>query len=198
MACRTWEQYEQYLIQQFPLTRREVQITIECIKGHANKEIATTLGIAAETVNKTLDRVYRTMKVSSRYQLVANLLVADIEATPLQQSLILAGEGAALVAAGFMATVNSARGYKKRPRSGKVLAPDAKSTLNQSRLRRLERERHSVKKGEELAAAAGAAMHTADRVVPSEETPNSDEKAHQLDLCTAGQRKDSLKVKSSR
>jgi len=117
MASRTWEQYENYLLQKWPLTRREVQIALECIKGKKNKEIASLLGIGAETVKKTLDQIYRATGVNGRDQLVAKLLVADIDNTPLQQSLVLAGEGAALVGAGFLATLYASRAERKRPRS---------------------------------------------------------------------------------
>jgi DNA-binding CsgD family transcriptional regulator len=117
MACRTWEQYERYILQQWPLTRREVQVALECIKGRKNKEIAAVLGIGAETVNKTLDHVYRAIGVNGRDQLVAKLLIADIDNTPLQQSLILAGDAAALVGVGFMETLYESRGERKRPRS---------------------------------------------------------------------------------
>jgi DNA-binding CsgD family transcriptional regulator len=117
MARRTWEQYERYLLQQWPLTRREVQIALECIKGKKNKEIASLLGIGAETVNKTLDHIYRATGVNGRDQLVAKLLIADIDNTPFQQSVTLAGEGAALVGAGFLATLYASRRERKRPRS---------------------------------------------------------------------------------
>lgn len=117
MARRTWEQYEKYILQQWPLTRREVEVTIECIKGRKNKEIASVLGIGAETVNKTLDHIYRATGVNGRDQLVAKLLIADIENTPLQQALTLAGEGSALVGAGFLATLYTSRSERKRPRS---------------------------------------------------------------------------------
>jgi len=117
MARRTWEQYEKYILQEWPLTRREVQVAVECIKGQKNKEIAALLGIGAETVNKTLDHIYRATGVNSRDQLVAKLLIADIENTPLQQSLVLAGAGAALVGVGFIGTLYSARSERKRPRS---------------------------------------------------------------------------------
>ena len=117
MARRTWEQYEKYILQQWPLTRREVQVTLECIKGKRNKEIAALLGIGAETVNKTLDHIYRVTSVNGRDQLVAKLLVADIENTPLQQAITLAGEGAVLVGAGFLATLYASRSERKRPRS---------------------------------------------------------------------------------
>ena len=117
MACRTWEQYERYILQQWPLTRREVQVAVECIKGRKNKEIASVLGIGAETVNKTLDHVYRAIGVNGRDQLVAKLLIADIDNTPLQQSLILTGDAAALVGVGFMESLYESRGERKRPRS---------------------------------------------------------------------------------
>jgi DNA-binding CsgD family transcriptional regulator len=117
MARRTWEQYEKYILQQWPLTRREVQVALECIKGRKNKEIASVLGIGAETVNKTLDHVYRAIGVNGRDQLVAKLLIADIENTPLQQSLILTGDAAPLVGIGFLETLYESRGERKRPRS---------------------------------------------------------------------------------
>lgn len=117
MACRTWEQYEHYILQEWSLTRREVQVALECMKGNKNKEIASRLGISAETVNKTLDNVYRTTGVNSRDQLVAKLLIADIDNTPLQQAITLVGEGSALVGAGFLATLYESRSERKRPRS---------------------------------------------------------------------------------
>jgi DNA-binding CsgD family transcriptional regulator len=132
MARRTWEQYENYILQQWPLTRREVQITLECIKGKKNKEIATVLGIGAETVNKTLDHIYRATGVNGRDQLVAKLLVADLDNTPLQQSLTLAGEGAALVGAGFLASLYSSRGERKRPRSTSSAQRAAKSAADRA------------------------------------------------------------------
>jgi len=132
MASRTWEQYEQYILQQWPLTRREVQVALECIKGKKNKEIASLLGIGAETVNKTLDHVYRATGVNGRDQLVARLLIADIDNTPLQQSLTLAGEGAPLVAAGFLATLYASRGERKRPRSLRPAGLTSKSEAGPS------------------------------------------------------------------
>jgi len=132
MAGRTWEQYERYILQQWPLTRREVQIALECIKGKKNKEIASLLGIGAETVNKTLDHVYRATGVNGRDQLVAKLLIADIDNTPLQQSLTLAGEGAPLVAAGFLATLYASRGERKRPRSLRPAGLTSKSGAGRS------------------------------------------------------------------
>jgi DNA-binding CsgD family transcriptional regulator len=119
MACRTWEQYEKFILQQWPLTRREVQVALECIKGRKNKEIAAVLGISAETVNKTLDHVYRAIGVNGRDQLVAKLLIADIENTPLQQSLTLTGDAAPLVGIGFLEALYESRGERKRPRSGR-------------------------------------------------------------------------------
>ncbi len=49
------------------------------IKGKKNKEEALQLGVGTETVNRTLDHVYRATGVNGRKQLVAKLLVADIE-----------------------------------------------------------------------------------------------------------------------
>jgi DNA-binding CsgD family transcriptional regulator len=132
MAGRTWEQYERYLLQEWPLTRREVQVALECIKGNKNKEIASLLGIGAETVNKTLDHIYRATAVNGRDQLVAKLLVADLDNTPLQQSLTLAGEGAALVGAGFLATLYASRSERKRPRSLPAGSRTSKSGASRS------------------------------------------------------------------
>jgi len=123
MARRTWEQYEKYLIQRWPLTRREVRIALECIKGKKNREIACALEISAETVNKHLDRIYRITGARGRDQLAAELLIADIDNTPLQQSLSLAGEGASVVGAGFVDTLYAFKGKRERPRSLSVSSP---------------------------------------------------------------------------
>ncbi|MFY9557946.1 MAG: helix-turn-helix transcriptional regulator [Blastocatellia bacterium] len=120
MARRTWEQYEKYLLQQWPLTRREVRIAVECLKGNKNKQIAGALGISAETVKKHLDHIYRLTAVNGREQLAAELLIADIDNTPLQQSLSLAGEGASVVGAGFVSTLYASRSKGKRPRTAGV------------------------------------------------------------------------------
>ncbi|MEK6321654.1 MAG: helix-turn-helix transcriptional regulator [Acidobacteriota bacterium] len=133
MARRTWDQYEKYLIQRWPLTRREVGIALECIKGKKNKEIACHLGISAETVNKHLDRIYSTTGINGRDQLVAELLVADIDNTPLQQSLRLTGVGAAVVGAGFLDALYASRSERKRPRSASVRSLISKGAENRSR-----------------------------------------------------------------
>ena len=122
MSHRTWEQYEKYLIQRWPLTRREVRIALERLKGKKNKEIACALEISAETVNKHLDHIYRITGARGRDQLAAELLIADIDNTPLQQSLSLTGEGAAVVGAGFVDTLYTSRN-KKRPRSISASSP---------------------------------------------------------------------------
>jgi|SRR5215813_11889422 len=186
MASRTWEQYEQYLIQQWPLTRREVQIAIECIKGNANKEIALTLGITSETVNKTLDQIYRTIEVNGRSQLLAKLLVADIDATPLTQSLTLTGEGAPMVAAGFLDIINAYRGNKKRPRSGTVLVSGVKKTLIHRPLKSATRQ--SGTKQKEVAAVARAGSAASPAVAIAEEGIRR-QKTHSSDLSAADKRK---------
>jgi DNA-binding CsgD family transcriptional regulator len=160
MARRTWEQYEKYLLQQWPLTRREVQIALECIKGKKNKEIASLLGISAETVNKTLDHIYRATGVNGRDQLVAKLLVADIDNTPLQQSLTLAGEGAALVGAGFVATLYASRGERKRPRSVRAGLLTSKSAADRSEPVDPPAPNVLLKRSEDTAAVAGAGSHS--------------------------------------
>jgi DNA-binding CsgD family transcriptional regulator len=157
MARRTWEQYEKYLLQQWPLTRREVQIAVECIKGKKNKEIASLLGIGPETVNKTLDHIYRATGVNGRDQLVAKLLIADIDNTPLQQSLALAGEGAALVGAGFVATLYASRGDRKRPRSLRPGALTSKSAADRSEPVEPAAPNVRLERSEDAAAAAGVA-----------------------------------------
>lgn len=126
MARRTWEQYEKYLLQRWPLTLREVRIAIECLRGKKNREIASALQISAETVNKHLDHIYRVIGINGRDQLSAELLIADIDNTPLQQSLTLVGEGASIVGAGFLDTLYASRGERKRPRSLSVSSPASK------------------------------------------------------------------------
>lgn len=133
MARRTWEQYERYLLQRWPLTLREVQVAIQCVKGNKNREIALALDISSETVNKHLDRIYRVIGVRGRDQLVAELLIADIDNTPLQQSLSLSGEGASAVASGFMDTLYASRGERKRPRSPSNASVERKSGASRSR-----------------------------------------------------------------
>ena len=174
MARRTWEQYENYILQQWPLTRREVQITLECIKGKRNKEIAMVLGIGPETVNKTLDHIYRTTEVNGRDQLVAKLLVADIDNTPLQQSLTLAGEGAALVAAGFLATLYTSRGERKRPRSPRAGRRTSKSAADRSGPLEQIAATGLLERSEQSGAAA-AASHSATRLEAVEISPNISE-----------------------
>jgi DNA-binding CsgD family transcriptional regulator len=158
MARRTWEQYEKFLLQQWPLTRREVQISIECIKGKKNKEIASLLGISAETVNKTLDHIYRATEVNGRDQLVAKLLIADIDNTPLQQTLTLTGEGAELVGAGFVSTLYASRGERKRPRSVRAGLMTAKNDEDRSEV--VETAMTSGGQEQSEANAAGVVLHT--------------------------------------
>jgi DNA-binding CsgD family transcriptional regulator len=132
MARRTWQQYERYLLQRWPLTLREVQVAIQCVKGKKNREIALTLDISSETVNKHLDRIYKVIGVRGRDQFVAELLIADIDDTPLQQSLRLSGEGASAVGSGFLDTLYTSRGERKRPRSIDNGALAAKSRASRS------------------------------------------------------------------
>jgi DNA-binding CsgD family transcriptional regulator len=177
MAGRTWEQYERYILQRWPLTRREVQITLECIKGKRNKEIASALGIGAETVNKTLDHIYRATEVNGREQLVAKLLIADIDNTPLEQSLALAGEGAALVGAGFLATLYSSRGERKRPRSQRTTPHASKRPANRSEPVEQTATSANPERSEQsaAAAAASAASHPTARLDSVEIRPNISE-----------------------
>ena len=159
MAGRAWDQYRKYLIQRWPLTRREVQIAVECIKGKKNKEIASQLGISAETVNRTLDHIYRATGVNGRDQLVASLLIADIDNTPLQQSLTLAGEGAALVGAGFVATLYASRGERKRPRSISTGSLTRKGSADRSELVSSAATKRRQATPERTAAVAGVGPH---------------------------------------
>ena len=168
MARRTWEQYERYLLQQWPLTRREVQIAVECIKGKKNKEITAFLGIGAETVNKTLDHIYRATRANGRDQLVAKLLIADIDNTPLQQSLTLAGEGAALVGAGFLATLYASRGERKRPRSVRAGMLTSKSAAERSEPGDPVAANQRLERSQDAAAAAGVGSHTLGRIGTAE------------------------------
>ena len=171
MARRTWEQYEMYLLQQWPLTRREVQIALECIKGKKNKEIASQLGIGAETVNKTLDHVYRATGASGRDQLVAKLLIADIDNTPLQQSLTLAGRGAALVGAGFLATLYASRGDRKRTRSLRAGLLPSKSAADRAEPVAPAASNGCLDRSEDAAAVAGVGSHKSGRLEATEVIP---------------------------
>ena len=175
MARRTWKQYQMYLLQEWPLTRREVQIGVECIKGKKNKEIASLLGISAETVNKTLDHVYRATGVNGRDQLVAKLLVADIDNTPLQQSLTLAGEGAALVGAGFLATLYASRGERKRPRSLRAGLLTSKSASGRSEPVEPAASNGRLERSEDAAAVAGIGSHTSGVLRAAEIPPRGTE-----------------------
>lgn len=85
--------------------------------------------ISAETVNKHLDHIYRITGARGRDQFAAELLIADIDNTPLQQSLCLTGEGAALVGAGFVNSLYTNRN-KKRPRLLGAGAPASKKALD--------------------------------------------------------------------
>jgi DNA-binding CsgD family transcriptional regulator len=163
MARRTWEQYEMYLLQQWPLTRREAQIALECIKGKKNKEIASQLGIGAETVNKTLDHIYRATGANGRDQLVAKLLIADIDNTPLQQSLTLAGRGASLVGAGFLATLYASKGKGKRPRSLRAGLLTSNSAAERSEPIDPVAANERLERSEDAAAVAGVGSHTSGR-----------------------------------
>lgn len=164
MARRTWEQYEKYLLQEWPLTRREVQIVVECIKGKKNKEVAWLLGISAETVNKTLDHIYRATGANGRDQLVAKLLIADIDNTPLQQSLTLAGEGAALVGAGFLATLYASRGDRKRPRSLRAGLLTSKSAADRSEPVEPAAANGCLERSEDTAVVVGVGSHLSGRL----------------------------------
>lgn len=120
------------MLQRWPLTLREVRIAIECLRGKKNREIAAVLQISAETVNKHLDHIYRVIGINGRDQLSAELLIADIDNTPLQQSIKLVGEGASIVGAGFMDTLYASRGERKRPRSLSASSPASKKAPGRS------------------------------------------------------------------
>jgi DNA-binding CsgD family transcriptional regulator len=171
MARRTWEQYEKYLLQQWSLTRREVQIVVECIKGKKNKEVASLLGISPETVNKTLDHIYKATGANGRDQLVAKLLIADIDNTPLQQSLTLAGEGASLVGAGFLATLYASRGDRKRPRSPRAGLLTSKSAAERSEPVEPVAATGRLESPEHAAAVAAVGSDTSGRLEATEVIP---------------------------
>jgi len=160
MARRTWEQYEKYLLQRWPLTLREVQIALECLKGKKNKEMAHHLRISTETVNKHLDHIYKAIGVNSRDQLVAELLIADIDNTRLQQLLTLAGEGASLVAAGFLDTLYASRGQRKRPRSLRAGSLGSKSAADRSESVSQAAAKRNVAVSDEAATAASVGSQT--------------------------------------
>ena len=167
MASRTWEQYENYILQKWPLTRREVQVAIECIKGKKNKEIASLLGIGSETVNKTLDNIYRATEVNGRDQLVAKLLIADIENTPLQQAVILTGAGSAYVGAGFLATLYESRSERKRPRTFRHGSTTSK-TNDRSKPAMMASATADVPSLEQVGAVAAYASVSSGRLTPTE------------------------------
>ena len=99
MARRTWEQYENYILQQWPLTRREVQVALECIKGRKNKEIASLLGIGAETVNRqNIDNTSAGIKavINSR-----ETAYREIEKIPSEIGNGGPPEGGLIISAGF-------------------------------------------------------------------------------------------------
>jgi DNA-binding CsgD family transcriptional regulator len=173
MARRTWEQYENYILQQWSLTRREVQVALECIKGKKNKEIASLLGIGAETVNKTLDNIYRAIGINGRDQLVAKLLIADIENTPLQQALSLTGEGSTLVGAGFLATLYASRSERKRPRSLQLALTTSNGDAYRSKPVRLALSPGDIESQKRVAAAAASASVTSSCLSDAEKAPQS-------------------------
>lgn len=116
MPSRTWEQYEQFLVQRWPLTLREVQIIVECLKGRSNKQAGRVLGISHETVNKTLDKAYAVIGVHGKDELAARLLIADIDNTPFHQAINLVRVGAYQVNHGFLGTLRAARSEHSKPR----------------------------------------------------------------------------------
>lgn len=169
MARRTWEQYEKYLLQRWPLTLREVRIAIECLRGKKNREIASVLQISSETVNKHLDHIYRVIGINGRDQLAAELLIADIDNTPLQQSITLVGEGASVVGAGFLDTLYASRGERKRPRLS-VSSPASKKAPNRSGFESPSAEEQPLSTPERAAAVSddsspeSVSWLTADRI----------------------------------
>ncbi len=54
-----------------PLTARESQIVQLLMVGYANADIASTLGVAEQTVKFHLSNIYRKLGVTSRAQVVA-------------------------------------------------------------------------------------------------------------------------------
>jgi DNA-binding NarL/FixJ family response regulator len=51
------------------LTRREVEVVREILAGHANKEIARTLGIREQTAKNVVSRVLHKLRLHDRVQI---------------------------------------------------------------------------------------------------------------------------------
>ncbi|HSB10659.1 MAG TPA: helix-turn-helix transcriptional regulator [Blastocatellia bacterium] len=73
-SASRWSSYEEHLRQTWGLTEREAQVAVECLKGNKNLEIAQSLRISVETVNKHLDKVYQKANVRGRSELASRLL----------------------------------------------------------------------------------------------------------------------------
>ena len=77
-SASRWSSYEQHLRQTWNLTEREAQVAVECLQGKKNLEIAESLKISVETVNKHLDKVYQKVSVRGRAELASRLLDSGI------------------------------------------------------------------------------------------------------------------------
>lgn len=73
-SASRWSSYEQHLRSKWNLTEREAQVAVECLQGKKNLEIADSLRISVETVNKHLDKVYQKANVRGRSELASRLL----------------------------------------------------------------------------------------------------------------------------
>ncbi len=65
----TMVQFFQRRLLGLPLTPRERGLVAGLLKGHSNKELATTFGIGEQTVKNTLSAVYAKLGVQSRTEL---------------------------------------------------------------------------------------------------------------------------------
>ncbi len=52
-----------------PLTPREREVVTGLLKGHANKELASELGLSEQTVKNMLSAIYAKLGVQSRTEL---------------------------------------------------------------------------------------------------------------------------------
>ena len=52
-----------------PLTSREREVVTGLLKGHANKELASELGLSEQTVKNMLSAIYAKLGVQSRTEL---------------------------------------------------------------------------------------------------------------------------------
>lgn len=55
------------------LSKREMEIVLELIKGHNSKEISQIFGTSEQTIRKQFTSIYRKLKVNSQAELLKKL-----------------------------------------------------------------------------------------------------------------------------